>query len=406
MGRILDHLDATGLAENTVVIYSSDQGFYLGEHGWYDKRWMFEESLEMPFLIRWPGAIEAGASSHALIQNIDYAPTFLEMAGIESPSEMQGTSIIPILKDKGRVPNDWRDAIYYTYYGERTHAVAAHDGVRTTQHKLMYFPKTREWNLFDLVKDPQEMRSVHAHPAYKDVLESLKTRYRELRKKYEVNTAAIPASRNIEDWWQKRWQEKNRQTSKGPGKLLFIGDSITQGWEGRGKATWEKYYGSRQAINLGFSGDRTEHALWRLEKGNFKGVEDPNLAVVMIGTNNTGHFDQDPEETAKGVTAVVNKLQSRFPKIKTLLLGVFPRGAAPDDPKRKLNVGINKRIAKMHNGESVHYLDISDAFLGEDGTLSKEIMPDLLHLSEQGYQLWAAAIEEKVAELGNFEKIE
>ncbi|MEZ5325719.1 MAG: sulfatase-like hydrolase/transferase [Verrucomicrobiales bacterium] len=406
VGRLLDYLDATGLSENTVVIYSSDQGFYLGEHGWYDKRWMFEESLEMPFMIRWPHVIEGGTTSHAMIQNIDYAPTFLEMAGIERPSEIQGTSIMPVLKDKGRVPTDWRDAIYYTYYGERTHAVAAHDGVRTTQHKLMFFPKTREWNLFDLVADPNELRSVHADPKYADVLEALKKRYHELRKQYEVNTAVIPVSRSGEDWWQKRWQAKNKETQQGPCQLLFIGDSITQGWEGRGKATWDKYYANRDAINLGFSGDRTEHALWRLEKGNFKGVENPKVAVVMVGTNNTGHFDQDPTETAAGVTAIVEQLNSQFPKTKVLLLGVFPRGATPDDPKRKINTAINEQIAKLANQEVVEYLDISSVFLGEGGTLSKEIMPDLLHLSEEGYQRWAAAIEDKIVELGGFQKVD
>ena len=405
VGRLLDHLDATGLSENTVVIYSSDQGFYLGEHGWYDKRWMFEESLEMPFMIRWPGVVDKGSTSHGLIQNIDYAPTFLEMAGIESPKEIQGTSILPLLKDKGRVPNNWRDAIYYTYYGERTHAVAAHDGVRTNQHKLMFFTKTREWNLFDLVADPQEMRSVHNDPKYASVLESLKKRYYELRAKYEVNTATIPVSRSGEDWWFNRWRAKNKATQQGPGKVLFIGDSITQGWEGRGKATWEKYYSSREAINLGFSGDRTEHALWRLEKGNFKGVEKPKLAVVMIGTNNTGHFDQAPEETAAGVTAIVSKLRSKFPETNVLLLGVFPRGATLNDPKRKLNAAINGRISKLQDLEGVDYLDISKTFLSDDGSLSKDIMPDLLHLSEEGYQRWAAAIEAKVAELGGFEPI-
>ncbi|MEM7387046.1 MAG: sulfatase, partial [Verrucomicrobiota bacterium] len=145
IGRILDHLDATGLAEDTIVIYSSDQGFYLGEHGWYDKRWMFEESFKMPFLIRWPGMVDPGTRSAELIQNIDYAPTFLDMAGLAAPEEMQGRSFLPILKNRGFSQRNWRDAVYYAYYGERTHNVAAHDGIRTMQHKLMYFPRTKEW---------------------------------------------------------------------------------------------------------------------------------------------------------------------------------------------------------------------------------------------------------------------
>ena len=166
VGRVLDYLDKNDLAENTVVIYSSDQGFYLGEHGWYDKRWMFEESLEMPFLVRWPGVVKPGTRPEALIQNIDYAPTFLDITGTPIPAsaKFQGRSILPALKDTSKVPDGWRDAIYYTYYGENTHNVAPHDGVRTAAHKLMYFPATKEWNLIDLVKDPDEMRSFHDDP--------------------------------------------------------------------------------------------------------------------------------------------------------------------------------------------------------------------------------------------------
>ena len=111
VGRVLKYLDDEGLAENTIVIYSSDQGFYLGEHGWYDKRWMFEESLAMPFLVRWPGVIPAGVESQTLIQNIDYAPTFLELAGVEKPRHMQGRSLVPAFKAPSKSPADWREAI-------------------------------------------------------------------------------------------------------------------------------------------------------------------------------------------------------------------------------------------------------------------------------------------------------
>ena len=400
IGRVLDYLDATGLASNTIVIYSSDQGFYLGEHGWYDKRWMFEESFKMPFLIRWPGQIEPKKRSHALIQNIDYAPTFLEMAGVDIPKEIQGQSILPILKNRGYAPNTWRESLYYAYYGERTHKVAAHDGVRTLRHKLMYFPRNREWQLFDMVKDPQEMKSVHSDPDYAEVLAGMQQRYHSAHEKFGVNSAAIPVSRLTENWWQKRYQAKNAATKKGPAEILFVGDSITQGWEDKGKAVWNEYYDKRQAINLGFSGDRTEHALWRLEKGNFNGVEDPKVAVVMIGTNNTGHLEQAANETAEGVDNVVAKLRERFPKAKVLLLGVFPRGATPDDSKRQLNTEINEQLAKLHDGEHVHFEDITQAFLESDGTLSKQIMPDLLHLSKEGYQRWAKAIEPKLKSLG------
>jgi len=186
IGRLLDYLDETGLAENTIVIYSSDQGFYLGEHGWYDKRWMFEESLVMPFLIRWPGVVEPGIRPQAMIQNIDYAPTFLEIAGVEIPDDIQGHSLVPILKNEGQTPEDWRDSIYYFYTGEGTHRVPAHDGVRTDRYKIFYLPRTDEWQLFDLVEDPNEMRSVHDDPAYADVFEDMVRLYKEKRDHYEV----------------------------------------------------------------------------------------------------------------------------------------------------------------------------------------------------------------------------
>jgi arylsulfatase A-like enzyme len=186
VGRLLDYLDESGLAKNTIVIYSSDQGFYLGEHGWYDKRWMFEESLAMPFLIRWPGVVAPGVRSKALIQNIDYAPTFLEAAGIAIPDDIQGRSLVPLLKNAESAPADWRKAIYYFYSGEATHHVAAHDGVRNDRYKLFYLPTSKEWQLFDLEKDPQEMKSVHEDPAYAAVLAELKTVYQDLRRQYKV----------------------------------------------------------------------------------------------------------------------------------------------------------------------------------------------------------------------------
>ena len=404
IGRVLDYLDATGLNENTIVVYASDQGFYLGEHGWYDKRWMFEESFKMPLLVRWPGEIEPGSRSRALVQNIDYAPTFLEMAGVDVPREIQGTSLMPVLKNRGYAPQKWRDSLYYAYYGERTHNVAAHDGVRTMQHKLVYFPRTKEWQLFDLIKDPSEMRSVHQEASYAATLKNMRKRYTELRKKYKVNTATIPKSRNREDWWQKRYRAKNQQTKNGPGRLIFVGDSITQGWEGGGREVWDSYYKNREAVNLGFSGDRTEHAIWRLEKGNLNGIKDAKLGVIMIGTNNTGHLQQAPEETADGVKRVVEMFRKRCPEAKVLLLGVFPRSEKPDDPMRRINAGINNIISKLHDGETVHYLDIGETFLASDGQLGKSVMPDYLHLSKQGYEMWAEAIENHIVKLGGGEK--
>ena len=182
VGRLLDWLDANGLAENTLVVYASDQGFYLGEHGWYDKRWMFEESMRMPLLMRWPKAIRPATKVEALVQNIDYMPTFLDAAGVAIPSGVQGRTLLPLLRGGGVRP--WRDALYYAYYELGTHHVAPHDGVRTRRHKLMYFPKTEEWQLFDLEQDPFELRSVHALPGYAGLLQTMKGRLRALRTAY------------------------------------------------------------------------------------------------------------------------------------------------------------------------------------------------------------------------------
>ena len=186
VGRMLDYLDESGLSKNTIVIYSADQGFYLGEHGWYDKRWMFEESLAMPFIIRWPGVVKPGIRSKALIQNIDYAPTFLDVAGVSIPQDIQGSSLLPVLKNDGVAPENWRKGIYYAYYGENEHHVPKHDGVRGDRYKLFFLPKTDEWQLFDMEKDPEEMKSIHDDPANAAVLAEMKTLYQNLRTQYGV----------------------------------------------------------------------------------------------------------------------------------------------------------------------------------------------------------------------------
>ena len=189
VGRVLDYLDENGLSENTIVIYSSDQGWYLGEHGWFDKRWMYEESLRMPFLVRWPGVIKAGSRNRDLIQNIDFAPTFLEIAGAATPEAIQGQSIVPLLK--GQRPNDWRDSLYYHYYEfPGAHSVRRHYGVRTERYKLIHFYRKQEWELFDLATDPDEMRNEYANPNYGETLSMLKGELDRLRAQYQVTDEA------------------------------------------------------------------------------------------------------------------------------------------------------------------------------------------------------------------------
>lgn len=184
VGRLLDYLDKQGLTENTIVIYSSDQGFYLGEHGWYDKRWMFEQSMKMPFLIRWPNVIKPGTNSNSMIQNIDYGPTFLDVAEANIPEEMQGESLVPLFKGEVKA-EDERESVYYAYYeNPGIHNVPRHDGVRTQRYKIFYIPQASEWQLFDLEKDPNEMRSVHDAPEYKEVFNDMKRIYNERKAHY------------------------------------------------------------------------------------------------------------------------------------------------------------------------------------------------------------------------------
>ncbi len=196
--------------------------------------------------------------------------------------------------------------------------------------------------------------------------------------------------------WLERHESFNARVAQGNVDLIFIGDSITQGWEGRGRTVWNEFYGDRHAVNLGIGGDRTQHVIWRLDNGNVKGIS-PKAAVVMIGTNNSG--GNSPEQIADGVTAIVKQLRDKLPQTKVLLLGIFPRGADKTDQRRLVNEKTNAIIAKLQDGEHVHYLDIGPKFLADDGTLSREIMPDLLHLSEQGYTIWAKSIEDKLAAL-------
>ena len=185
VGRLLDYLDETGLSENTVVIYSSDQGWYIGEHGWYDKRWMYEESLVTPLLVRWPGVVEPGAVSDAMVSNLDFASTFLDLAGVEAPADMQGRSLKPIFT--GQTPDDWRSSHYYHYYEyPAVHCVERHYGVRTSTHKLIYFYDRDEWELFDLEADPMELNSVYDDPSYAEQVATLKAELARLREHYQV----------------------------------------------------------------------------------------------------------------------------------------------------------------------------------------------------------------------------
>lgn len=201
----------------------------------------------------------------------------------------------------------------------------------------------------------------------------------------------IPLDRDVD-----RHKKINERAKQGNVDLIFIGDSITQGWEGAGKDVWKARYETRKAMNAGIGGDRTQHVLWRLDHGNIDGLA-PKLAILMIGTNNFG--GNTAEEIALGIKAVVEKLRTKLPKTKILVLAVFPRGEKPDDPLRVKMAAINAAIKDLADGKMVHYLDINAKLMNADGTQNREIMPDLVHLTPRGYEIWGEAIEPKVAEL-------
>jgi len=185
VGKLLDYLEESGLADNTIVIYTSDQGFFLGEHGWFDKRFIYNESFKTPLLVKWPGVVQQGSVEHEMVQNLDFAQTILDMAGIQAPEDMQGESIIPLLKND---KSNWnRDAVYYHYYEyPAVHMVKRHYGIVSKEYKLIHFyHDVDEWELYDRIKDPNEMNNVYNDPKYANVITKLKKELTDLRKKYK-----------------------------------------------------------------------------------------------------------------------------------------------------------------------------------------------------------------------------
>jgi arylsulfatase A-like enzyme len=183
VGRLMEYLKANGLDKNTIIIYTSDQGFYLGEHGWFDKRFMYEESFRTPLIISWPGVTNKKTTTNSMVQNLDFAETILEMAGLPTPPDMQGKSIVPLLK--GKQKGNVHDALYYHFYENQEHKVAKHIGVRTDRYKLIYFYENKEWELYDLEKDKSEMHNVYNAGSYSKVQKMMKEKLGELIKHYK-----------------------------------------------------------------------------------------------------------------------------------------------------------------------------------------------------------------------------
>lgn len=208
-----------------------------------------------------------------------------------------------------------------------------------------------------------------------------------------INTAIVPVPRDAT--WMKRHEGFLEEARKGGIDVLFLGDSITDFWRNRGREIWDREFAPLHAANFGISADRTQHLLWRIQNGELDGIK-PKVVVLMIGTNNTG-LERDnvtprntPSEAIDGVRAVVSEIRKRLPDSKLLLLAIFPRGATPDYPQRAQINTINAAIQKLADGTTIRWLDLGPKFLEPDATLSKEIMPDLLHPGPKGYEIWAA----------------
>ncbi len=202
----------------------------------------------------------------------------------------------------------------------------------------------------------------------------------------------------LNEWWSIEWwlprhlQKLDEVKAHKNAQVIFIGDSITQGWERDGFNVWNHNYAKYNAVALGFGGDRTENILWRLQQGEVEGLN-PKVAVLMFGTNNTGHRHEDPKTTAIGIKRNIDELQQRLPNTKILLLAIFPRDEKPDGELRQINNGINAIISGFADNQKIFFLDINKSFLDANGVLTKDIMPDLLHPNEKGYEIWAKAME-------------
>jgi lysophospholipase L1-like esterase len=211
-----------------------------------------------------------------------------------------------------------------------------------------------------------------------------------------AHSADDPAPRT-DQGWQDRQKLLNQRASEAGEKaqVIFLGDSITQGWEGAGKDVWTHYYAPRNAVNLGIGGDRTQHVLWRLDHGNIDGLK-PKAAVVMIGTNNSNGEDNTPGQIVDGVTAIVKKLRDKLPDTKVILVAIFPRNENYS-PQRGKILQVNQVIRKLADSKDVFWIDFGYRFVNRDGLIPAELMPDYLHLTKRGYQIWAEALERRLS---------
>ncbi len=223
-----------------------------------------------------------------------------------------------------------------------------------------------------------------------------------------AHSAVTAVAQKVNRWWMPRHLGVQDRIAEGNVNIIFIGDSITHFWDREGKDVWQNYYAPRGAVNMGFSGDRTQHVLWRLENGEIDNIS-PRLAVIMIGTNNSHGTDHTSEEIADGIKAIVCKLRTDLPQTKVLILAIFPRRSreqyynrarvATYNPQWQKNDKANELVSQVADNEMIYYLDINGFFLNDEGVLTREVMPDLVHPREKGYQIWAEAMEPTIKKL-------
>jgi lysophospholipase L1-like esterase len=216
----------------------------------------------------------------------------------------------------------------------------------------------------------------------------------------KTHSAVLPLHLTIPEvksWYEPRLQAIDERLKQGDADMLFIGDSITNGWDGEGKGVWDKYYAPRKAVNMGFGWDRTQHVLWRIDHSDFSNVH-PKLAVLMIGTNNSNGSDNTAEEISDGIITICKRLRTKLPETKILLLAIFPRNAKPNAQREK-NAQASLLASRIADDKTIYYLDINKELLKPDGSLSQDVMPDYLHPNKAGYEIWAKAMESKIMEL-------
>ena len=303
IGRLLDFLDESGLADNTVVVYTSDQGFYLGEHGWFDKRFMYEESFRTPLLVRWPGIVEAASATDELVQNLDFAQTLLDIAGVEAPGDMQGVSLVPVLEGDSV---GQRESLYYHYYEyPGIHAVKRHYGIRTDRYKLIHFYyDIDEWELYDLESDPREMRNVYGQAVYAEVQRDLHEQLKALRARYgdsdELSSSFLQSDLARHEQHSEETPYMNRispEEDSAGFRLLFDGKSFS-GWHGYGGSEpTGRWHVNDGAIAIRSPGDEQSDLVTDEEFENFElrlewNISEAGNSGIMFNVAETPEYNK------------------------------------------------------------------------------------------------------------------